>query len=43
MARNGDIAEDLARRCQAEPVPALRPVATKIEAPAVVDHVLGEL
>jgi penicillin-binding protein 1A len=43
MARNGYIPEELARRCQAEPVGAVRPALLKTEAPAVIDHVLDEL
>ena len=43
MARNGYIAEDLARRCQAEPVGVVRPAAPKTEAPAAIEHVLDEL
>jgi penicillin-binding protein 1A len=43
MARNGYIPEDLARRCQAEPVGAVRPALLKTEAPAVIEHVLDEL
>ena len=43
MARNGYIAEDLARRCQAEPAGVVSRAATKTEAPAAIDHVLDEL
>jgi penicillin-binding protein 1A len=43
MARNGYIAEDLARRCQAEPAGVVPRAATKTEAPAAIDHVLDEL
>ncbi len=43
MARNGYISEELARRCQAEPVGAVPRTVAKTEAPAVVDHVLNEL
>jgi membrane peptidoglycan carboxypeptidase len=43
MARNGYIAEDLARRCQAEPIGVVRPALAKTEAPAAVDHVLDEI
>jgi len=43
MARNGDITEDLARRCQAEPIGVVRPAQAKTEAPAAIDHVLDEL
>ncbi|MBN1919161.1 MAG: transglycosylase domain-containing protein [Verrucomicrobia bacterium] len=42
MARNGYIPEDLARRCQAEPIGVI-PRAVKIGAPAVIEHVLAEL
>jgi penicillin-binding protein 1A len=43
MVRNGRISEDLAQRCQAEPVPvaARRPVPT--EAPGAIANVLEEL
>ncbi len=43
MARNGYIAEDLARRCQAEPVSVVRPAVAKTAAPAAIEHVLDEL
>lgn len=43
MARNGYIAEDLARRCQAEPIGVVRRAQTKTEAPAVIEHVLDEV
>ena len=43
MARNGYIAEDLARRCQAEPIGVVRRALAKTEAPAAIDHVLDEL
>jgi len=43
MARNGYIPEALARRCQAEPIDAVRAATPKTEAPAVVEHVLDEL
>ena len=43
MARNGYIPEELARRCQAEPVGVVRPAVAKTEAPAVIEHVLEEL
>jgi penicillin-binding protein 1A len=43
MARNGYIAEDLARRCQAEPVGVVRPAVQKTAAPAAIEHVLDEL
>jgi penicillin-binding protein 1A len=43
MARNGYIAEDLARRCQAEPISVVRREPAKTEAPAAIDHVLAEI
>jgi penicillin-binding protein 1A len=43
MARNGDISEELARRCQREPVGVVPRAVAKTEAPAVIDHVLNEL
>ena len=43
MARNGYIPEELARRCQAEPIGIVRPAVAKTEAPAVIEHVLDEL
>jgi penicillin-binding protein 1A len=43
MARNGYIPEELARRCQAEPVGVVRRAVAKTEAPAVIEHVLDEL
>jgi penicillin-binding protein 1A len=43
MARNGYIPEKLARRCQAEPLGALRQAVAKTEAPTVIEHVLDEL
>ena len=43
MARNGYIAADLARRCQAEPVSVVRPAVAKTAAPAAIEHVLDEL
>ncbi len=43
MARNGYIAEDLARRCQAEPIGVVRRALAKTEAPAAIDHVLDEI
>ena len=43
MARNGYIPEELARRCQKEPVGAVRREAAKTDAPAVIEHVLDEL
>ena len=43
MARNGYIPDELARRCQAEPVGVVRPAVAKTDAPAVIEHVLDEL
>jgi len=43
MARNGYIPDELARRCQAEPLGVARAAAAKTEAPAVIEHVLTEL
>ena len=43
MARNGYIAEDLARRCQAEPIGVVRREPAKTEAPAAIEHVLDEI
>ena len=43
MARNGYISEELARRCQAEPISVVHPATAKTEAPAVIEHVLDEL
>jgi penicillin-binding protein 1A len=43
MARNGYIPAELARRCQQEPLAALRQAVAKTEAPAVIEHVLNEL
>jgi penicillin-binding protein 1A len=43
MARNGDISEELARRCQREPVGVVPRTVAKTQAPAVIDHVLSEL
>ena len=43
MARNGYIPEELAKRCQAEPIVVVRPAAAKTEAPAAIEHVLDEL
>jgi len=43
MARNGSIPEELARRCQREPIGVVPRAATPTEAPAVIDHVLEEL
>jgi penicillin-binding protein 1A len=43
MARNGYIPEELARRCQAEPLGVVRHAVAKTEAPTVIEHVLDEL
>ena len=43
MARNGYIPEQLARRCQAEPIGVVRRAVAKTDAPAVIEHVLDEL
>jgi penicillin-binding protein 1A len=43
MARNGYISEELARRCQAQPVGVVHAAVAKTEAPAVIEHVLDEL
>jgi penicillin-binding protein 1A len=43
MARNGYIPGELARRCQDEPVGAVRPAVAKTAAPAAIQHVLEEL
>jgi penicillin-binding protein 1A len=43
MARNGYIPEELARRCQAEPLGVVRRAGTKTEAPTVIEHVLDEV
>jgi penicillin-binding protein 1A len=43
MALNGYIDEEVARRCQAEPLGVVRPAAAKTDAPAVIEHVLDEL
>ena len=43
MARNGYIPDELARRCQAEPLGVVRAAVAKTEAPAVIEHVLDEL
>jgi penicillin-binding protein 1A len=43
MTRNGYIDGDLARRCQEEPVGAVRRTVAKTDAPAVIEHVLDEL
>jgi penicillin-binding protein 1A len=43
MARNGYIPASLAKRCQAEPVRLAVRDPVKTSAPAVIEHVLGEL
>jgi penicillin-binding protein 1A len=43
MARNGSISEDLAKRCQAEPIHVLAPSVVKTEAPGAIGNVLAEL
>ena len=43
MARHGDISEDLAKRCQAEPVLLAARSATETRAPAAVENVFDEL
>jgi penicillin-binding protein 1A len=43
MARNGSISEDLARRCQAEPVRVAARSPSKTDAPAAIDNVFAEL
>src|SRR6185503_13208915 len=43
MARNGYISDEVARRCQAEPVAVVRHAVDKTAAPAVIEHVLDEL
>ena len=43
MARNGYISEDLAKRCQAEPIVVTRASPVKTDAPAAIDTVLDEL
>ncbi len=43
MARNGDIPESLALRCQREPIRVVSLRRTKTDAPAAVEHVLDEL
>ena len=43
MVRNGYIAPELAQRCQAQPIGVVRRAAARIEAPAVIEHVLDEL
>jgi len=43
MARNGDISEDLAKRCQAEPVLVATDSPVKTHAPAAIDTVFDEL
>jgi penicillin-binding protein 1A len=43
MARNGYITEDLATRCQGDPIRVVPRNPIKTEAPAVIAHVLSEL
>ncbi|HEX4954706.1 MAG TPA: transglycosylase domain-containing protein [Thermoanaerobaculia bacterium] len=43
MARNGYIPQDLAKRCQGEPIRVARRSPTKTDAPAAIEHVLDEL
>lgn len=43
MARNGYIPEDLAKRCQGEPVSLALSSPIKTDAPAAIEHVLDEL
>ncbi|HSO22272.1 MAG TPA: transglycosylase domain-containing protein, partial [Chondromyces sp.] len=43
MARNGFIPEELAKRCQAEPIRVATLSPIKTDAPAAIDHVLDEL
>ena len=43
MARNGYIPEDLAKRCQAEPVRVAARSPVKTQAPAAIEHVFDEL
>jgi penicillin-binding protein 1A len=43
MARNGSISEEVARRCEAEPLRVARHAVAKTEAPSAVGHVLDEL
>jgi penicillin-binding protein 1A len=43
MARNGTLHEDVARRCQAEPVRVARHAVAKTAAPSAIGHVFDEL
>ena len=43
MARNGYISEDLAKRCQGEPIRVAPRGPLKTDAPAAIQHVLDEL
>ncbi|HSL17164.1 MAG TPA: transglycosylase domain-containing protein [Methylomirabilota bacterium] len=43
MARNGFISEELAKRCQGEPIRVATLSPIKTSAPAAIDHVLDEL
>jgi penicillin-binding protein 1A len=43
MARNGYISEDLAKRCQAEPLPLAADSPVKTHAPAAINTVLDEV
>jgi len=43
MARNGFISEDLAKRCQGDPIRIAAVSPIKTPAPAAIDHVLDEL
>jgi len=43
MARNGSISEDLAKRCQAEPIRVVAPSTVKTDAPGAIGSVLAEL
>ena len=43
MARNGYIPEDLAKRCQAEPIRVASRSPIKTDSPAAIEHVLSEL
>jgi len=43
MARNGYIPEDLAKRCQGEPIRVAARSPVKTDSPAAIEHVLSEL
>jgi len=43
MARNGYIPEDLAKRCQGEPIRVAPRSPVKTDSPAAIEHVLSEL